>query len=168
MSRHWLSIPPLPLGFGGIEGLSLVFTRIFLGIHVSGQSTSHFDRMVNRRSPEPLWQLLWKSKFGMRTDGTLALKRVAKNTQEPGFISHDFLASLPPPGVVDVGTLHKHSNRALRHLLEGQRFIWSQNGINVGHKGKVSWRVWHKMCQEVKDNCGEASQEFFATHFPVE
>jgi hypothetical protein len=57
----------------------------------------------------------------MKTDETVALKRDVKNTQEPGFISHDFLASLPPPGVVDVGTLHQHSNCALRHLLEGMR-----------------------------------------------
>ncbi|HZM06585.1 MAG TPA: hypothetical protein VFC44_26595 [Candidatus Saccharimonadales bacterium] len=33
------------------------------------------------------WQFLWESNFGMRTEETLALRRDAKNTEEPGFIS---------------------------------------------------------------------------------
>jgi hypothetical protein len=41
------------------------------------------------RSEALAWQLLWESNFGMRTEETLALRRDAKNTQEPGFISGD-------------------------------------------------------------------------------
>ena len=39
------------------------------------------------RSEALAWQFLWESNFGMRTEETLALRRDAKNTEDPGFIS---------------------------------------------------------------------------------
>lgn len=66
-------------------------------------------------------------------------------------ISHDFLAGFPPPRIVDVGTLHKHSNRALRRLL-----VSDSNGpktvLMLGVKAKFLGVFGIKQRQEIKDN----------------